>query len=86
MSKNLQCPSCKSVLGIIQDGKPMLQDMKAISKIAINMDDLTTDVKCHSCHNWSSIDASNKITSNYKMKAQEALYNNIRLHPYKSNL
>ncbi len=75
MTKNLQCTSCTSILALIKDDKLIFSEMKAISKVEVNMDDLAIDVKCHSCHNWSSIDANNTITSNYKRKAQEAMYN-----------
>jgi len=75
MYKNLQCPSCSSVIAIIQDGKLIFSVMKAVSKVEINMDTLTTDAKCHTCHNWSSIDHNHKIELNYKRKSQDILFN-----------
>jgi len=74
MCKNIQCPSCSSVLALIKDGKTVFSEMKAISRIELNMDNLTTDVKCHTCHNWSSIDHESKITQNYKRKSQDVMY------------
>lgn len=75
MSKNIQCPSCNSVLAILKDGKIIFSEMKSVSKIELNMDLLTTDVKCHTCHNWSSINHEHKIELNYKRKSQDILFN-----------
>lgn len=74
MCKNIKCPSCSSVLAVANNGKLAFQQMKSISMVEVNMDDLTIDAKCHTCHNWSSIDSQNNITLNYKRKSQDVLF------------
>jgi len=79
MPKNIQCPSCSSVIAKVNDGRLTFAEMKAVSKVEINMDDLTTDAQCHTCHNWSSIDKDNNILPNYKRKAQDVFYSQENL-------
>ena len=75
MSKNVQCPSCSSVLAKSENGKLVFDNMKAVSIIEFPLVDEVMSVKCHSCHNWSSIDKQHNIQINYKRKSQDAIYN-----------
>lgn len=47
--------------------------LRQLSIIEINFKNI--DLKCHSCHNWNSIDKDGLVTLNDKKKNEEALFN-----------
>lgn len=75
MCKNIQCPSCSSVIAKVNNGKIVFDNMKAVSIIEFPLGNDPLVVKCHSCHNWSEIDNEYKIKINYKRKGQDAIHN-----------
>ena len=78
MCKNISCPSCSTTLASVKDNKLVISYVKAISSVEIDFNRLTSDVKCHTCHNWSSIDKENNIVINYKRKGQDVMFNQNR--------
>lgn len=74
MCTNIQCPSCSSVVAKLKDNKVVFDNMKAVSIIEFSLNGGDSQIKCHSCHNWLSIDNQNNILVNYKRKGEDALY------------
>lgn len=71
--QNLLCASCRTLIGNITNGIMIFNNMPVLSTVEINRTNATTDVKCHTCHNWTNIDALNATVVNYKRKAQDHL-------------
>ncbi len=74
MCKNIQCSCCGSVVAKIKDNKVVFDNMKAVSLIEFSLNGGDHQIKCHSCHNWLTIDNQNNISTNYKRKSEDALY------------
>lgn len=74
MCKNLQCPSCSSVIAKLKDDKVVFDSMKVVSVIEFSLNGGAHQIKCHSCHNWLNVDNNGKIEINYKRKSQDILY------------
>ena len=74
MCKNLQCPSCSFVVAKLKDNKVVFDNMKAVSIIEFSLTGGNHQIKCHSCHNWLTIDNQNNISIDYKRKSKDALY------------
>ncbi|MGS0747302.1 hypothetical protein [Halpernia sp. GG3] len=78
MEKKIICTSCSSVLGIFENGKCTFKNMKALSQIEINIKTGEFNLKCHSCHNWNSIDKEGNIILNDKKKSEEVLFSSYQ--------
>lgn len=74
INKKILCKCCSSEICQIDNGKVVFRSIKSISQIEIDYKEKTTDIKCHSCHNWNTLDSDNNIDRNHKKKAQEHLY------------
>ena len=72
--KKLICKPCGSILGTFDNGTITFKSMKSLSQIETNFNSGESDVKCHTCHNWNTIDKGGEITINQKKKAYEHLY------------
>ncbi len=73
MEKKIFCKTCDSEIGKISDGKILFESMRLLSKVEIDLNAKTSNIKCHSCHNWNEITESLEIKQNHKRKAQEHL-------------
>lgn len=73
-AKKILCKPCGNPLGTFEDNKIIFKSMKAISQIETDTKTGNSDIKCHYCHNWNSIDKDGNVTINEKKKGQEHLY------------
>lgn len=79
------CPCCNSEIAKVNQGRIVFDNMKAVSIIELDLTTNSKEVKCHSCHNWLSIDSANNVEVNYKRKGSDILHNQNTVTYKKSN-
>lgn len=72
--KKVLCKACSYEIANIKNNRLVLNNMKAVSIVEVDLVDNSKDIKCHQCANWNNFSTEHLQTINYKRKAADALY------------